>query len=257
MESNCLSPVTAFTSEASELLQQNGCLLLSEVFDPAEVDHLCRYLDPLLLNTTEAASILNRAGLVFAARNVLQIWPEVQQVCRTPRLLELLAAVLGRNCGLVRVLYFDKPPGQTWALPWHKDVTIAIQPPNELPLAEGASWNKVRKKAGVPHVEADETILSQMLTLRIHLDPATDENGALCISPGSHQSGKRLDLDVPRELVASRAGDVFVMRPLLSHCSGKSAPETSLRRRVLHLEFSASDQLPHGYEWHTFLPIFT
>jgi hypothetical protein len=47
------------------------------------------------------------------------------------------------------------------------------------------------------------------------------------------------------------------MRPLLSHCSGQSAPETSLRRRILHLEFSASAQLPHGYEWHTFLPVFT
>jgi ectoine hydroxylase-related dioxygenase (phytanoyl-CoA dioxygenase family) len=248
--------VTSFTSEVTERLDRQGCLLLSEVFDDAAVEHLCSYLDPLLHNTTEAASILNRAGLVFAARNVVQLWPEVQQVCRTQRLLELLEAVLGRDCGLVRVLYFDKPPGQTWALPWHKDVTIAIQPPEQLPLLEGSSWNKVRLKAGVPHVEADEAILSQMLTLRIHLDPARDENGALCISPGSHQSGKTLNLNVPRQLVSSEAGDVFVMRPLLSHCSGKSAAETQLRRRVLHLEFSATDQLPHGYEWHTFLPVF-
>jgi ectoine hydroxylase-related dioxygenase (phytanoyl-CoA dioxygenase family) len=257
MESNGLSTVTSFTSEASERLQQDGCLLLSEIFDPSEVEHLRSYLDPLLHNTTEAASILNRAGLVFAARNVLKIWPEVQHICHKPRLLELLEAVLGRHCGLVRVLYFDKPPGQTWALPWHKDVTIAIQPPNALPLVRGQSWNKVRMKAGVPHVEADEAILSQMLTLRIHLDPTMSENGALCVSPGSHQAGKTLDLDIPRQLVSSNAGDVFVMRPLLSHCSGQSAPETSLRRRILHLEFSASDQLPHGYQWHTFLPVFT
>lgn len=257
MESNCLSPVTSFTPEASSQLNQHGCLLLSDVFDAAEVEHLCEYLDPLLLNTTEASSILNRAGLVFAARNVLKIWPEVQQVCRNPRLLEVLEGVLGRRCGLVRVLYFDKPPGQTWALPWHKDVTIAIQPPDELPEIEGSSWNKVRLKAGVPHVEANETILNQMLTLRIHLDPALSENGALCVSPGSHQAGKTLDLDVPRELVSSNAGDVFAMRPLLSHCSGQSAPDTALRRRVLHLEFSATDQLPYGYKWHTFLPVFS
>jgi len=249
--------VKSFTSEASERLQQDGCLLLSEVFDHSEVEHLCAYLDPLLHNTTEAASILNRAGLVFAARNVLQIWPEVQHICRKPRLLELLKAVQGRDCGLVRVLYFDKPPGQSWALPWHKDVTIAIQPPAALPTVDGPSWNKVRLKAGVPHVEADEAILSQMLTLRIHLDPTSIENGTLCVSPGSHRAGKTLDLDIPRQLVSSNAGDVFVMRPLLSHCSGQSAPETSLRRRILHLEFSGSRQLPFGYEWHTFLPVFS
>lgn len=257
MESNGPSPASLFTPETAEMLDGDGFLLLSNVFDEQEVDHLCKFLDPLLLNTTEASSILNRAGLVFAARNVLQLWPEVHQVCRTPRLLELLEAVLGRGCGLVRVLYFDKPPGQTWALPWHKDVTIAIEPPDQLPLIEGSSWNKVRLKAGVPHVEADETVLSQMLTLRIHLDPAGSENGALCISPGTHRTGKKLDLETPRQLVVSQAGDVLAMRPLLSHCSGQSAPGTSLRRRVLHLEFSATDQLPHGYQWHTFLRVFS
>jgi len=233
-------------------LEADGCLLLQNVFSESEIESLCNHLDPLLEQSQDSASIRNRAGLVYAARNVLQMWPDVFEVCQQPALQDFLKQVLGPQCGLVRVLYFDKPPGQTWALPWHKDITIAVQPPDA--VSEGAEdhWKKVRLKAGVPHVEADEKTLSQMLTLRVHLDPALSENGALSISPGSQKSGKQLDLDVPREMVIAEAGDVFAMRPMLSHCSGQSTPETELRRRILHLEFSASEELPYGFRWNFF-----
>jgi len=256
MHSTAVPVVSALTPAAVDRFERDGCLLLGDVFDAGEVDRLCGFLDPLLEATTEAAPIRNRAGLVVAARNVLRLWPDVFDVCRQPRLQELLEIVLGRDCGLVRVLYFDKPPGQTWALPWHKDLMIAIAPAENPPDIAGTSWNKIRMKAGVPHVEADERTLSRMLTLRVHLDPAGRENGALCVSPGSHLLGKSVALEATRHMVVSGAGDVFAMRPLLSHCSGSSASETMLRRRVLHLEFAASRELPHGYRWHTFLPIF-
>ena len=42
-------------------------------------------------------------------------------------LASALQTALGPGLGLVRVLYFDKPPGQSWALPWHKDLTIAVR----------------------------------------------------------------------------------------------------------------------------------
>jgi hypothetical protein len=41
-------------------------------------------------------------------------------------------------------------------------------------------------KAGAPHVIASDEILHKMLTLRIHLDEVTDENGPLRVVPGSH-----------------------------------------------------------------------
>ncbi|MBD3674188.1 MAG: phytanoyl-CoA dioxygenase family protein [Planctomycetaceae bacterium] len=236
-------------------LEREGCLLLQDVFSREETELLCSYLDPLFEDSKDSASIRNRAGLVYAARNVLQLWPDVFKVSQQPRLNRLLDRVLGSTCGLVRVLYFDKPPGQTWALPWHKDITIAVTPPETVPENIEEHWTKVRSKAGVPHVEADVTTLSHMLTLRVHLDPARSENGALSISPGSHHSGKELNLDGPREMVFAEAGDVFVMRPMLSHCSGQSTPMTPLQRRILHLEFATSPNLPHGFEWHTFLPV--
>ena len=76
-----------------------------------------------------------------------------------------LAEVLGEECGLVRGLYFDKPPDQSWSLPWHRDQTIAVAD-NRLPTTY---FRNPTKKEGVLHVEAPRELLQQMLTLRIHL----------------------------------------------------------------------------------------
>jgi hypothetical protein len=46
---------------------------------------------------------------------------------------------------------------------------------------------------------------------------------------------------------------VLLMRPLLAHCSGKSHPETTRHRRILHFEFAADPHLPDGYIWHNFI----
>ncbi|MBI1917272.1 MAG: phytanoyl-CoA dioxygenase, partial [Planctomycetes bacterium] len=53
--------------------------------------------------------------------------------------------------------------------------------------------------------------------------------------------------------VLTGRGAALLMRPLLAHSSGRSHPDTAQHRRVLHLEFAASTELPDGYAWHTFL----
>jgi ectoine hydroxylase-related dioxygenase (phytanoyl-CoA dioxygenase family) len=94
-----------------------------------------------------------------------------------------------------------------------------------------------------------------MLTARVHLDDATEENGALKVVPGSHRTGKALELGAgPPHTVLAARGDVLLMRPLLAHCSHRSHPGTRRRRRVLHLEFAAAAELPDGYTWHSFHP---
>ena len=71
-----------------------------------------------------------------------------------------------------------------------------------------------------------------MLTVRIHLDEVTEENGPLQVIPGSHRSGKELRLNetLPRTVLADQ-GDVLLMRPLLLHASSatRHARESSLR----------------------------
>jgi len=191
------------------------------------------------------------AGNVYGARNLLELWPGSAVVWRQPPLPAALATTLGADYGLVRVLYFDKPPDRSWALPWHKDLTIAVR---EHRGATGA-FSKPTRKAGIPHVEAPLHVLQEMLTVRIHLDDVTEENGPLKVVPGSHLAGKELRLDqAPPHAVLAKRGDVLLMRPLVAHSSGDTCPRTRQHRRVVHLEFAAQSALADGYAWHDFLP---
>jgi hypothetical protein len=226
----------------------DGFALVPAVFPGPQVDEILDGLTAAL--SGEGGTIRSQEGRVYAARNVLALWPPAAGVWRRPPLPELLAALLGPAFGLVRALYFDKPPEQTWALPWHKDLTIAVRD-NRLPSAR---FGKPTRKAGVPHIEAPVEVLERMLTARIHLDEVTEENGPLRVVPGSHRSGERLTLDErqPQSVLAGR-GDVLLIRPLVAHCSNRSRPGTGRHRRILHLEFAASAELPDGYTWHTFI----
>lgn len=234
-----------------DALERDGYTILPNVFSNQEVAHVVRSLEEVFCGRSgEEASIRSDEGSIYAARNVLNLWPEAADVWRVAPLMDCLAAVLGPSFGLVRILFFDKPPRQSWTLPWHKDLTIAVRD-NRLPSQEFA---KPTRKAGVPHVEAPRAILDSMLTVRIHLDEATEENGPLKVVPGSHRTGKSLTLDVrPPVCVLAQCGDVLLMRPLLAHCSGKSHPGTQRHRRILHLEFASSPELPDGYAWHDFI----
>jgi ectoine hydroxylase-related dioxygenase (phytanoyl-CoA dioxygenase family) len=107
----------------------------------------------------------------------------------------------------------------------------------------------------MPHVKTPAEVLERMLTARLHLDDATEENGPLKVIPGSHRTGRRLVLgDVAPRTILAQAGDVLLMRSMLAHASNRSHPDTSQHRRILHLEFAAGPTLPDGYAWHTFLP---
>ncbi len=93
-----------------------------------------------------------------------------------------------------------------------------------------------------------------MLTLRIHLDDVTDENGPLRVIPGSHTSSQSEGVGVGNATtIHASAGDVLAMRPLISHASGSSIEGTRRHRRILHLEFAADPKLPGGAQWHDFV----
>lgn len=230
-------------------LRSNGYAVLSGVFGDAETTALTHDLVQSLAAPVDADSIRSREGSIYAARNILQLWPPVRVLWQRSDLLEVLHRVLGPEVGLVRVLFFDKPPERTWALPWHKDLTIAIR---QHRCSE--HFRKPTCKAGVPHVEAPLDLLQAMLTLRIHLDAVTEENGPLRVIPGSHLTGKAMEFDETNaQSVHVGRGDVLLMRPLLVHGSAASHPESRRHRRILHLEFSGREKLPDGFEWHDFV----
>jgi hypothetical protein len=228
-------------------INQEGFALIPGVFSPSECERLAAELhETLAACQDENVSLRRQGGVIYGARNLLDIFPPARTLWQRPPLGELLAAVLGPDSGLVRGLFFDKPPQGNWSLPWHQDLTIAVVD-HSLPSER---FKNRTMKAGVPHVEAPRELLERMVTLRIHLDEVTDENGPLQVIPGSHHDNPSHRL--PHTVLAS-AGDVLAIRPLVSHASGPSAAETSRHRRIIHLEFAADAELPDGYQWRHFI----
>lgn len=231
---------------AIERLASDGFVVIPAVFSAGQIDTIRAALADAFEKDANGSTMRSSDGSVYGARNLMQLWPGVTDAWRQPPLPALLHEALGSRFGLVRVLYFDKPPEQSWALPWHKDFAIAVKN-NRLTSAHFA---RPTTKIGVPHVEAPTWLLEQMLTLRLHLDDMTDENGPLKVLPGSHRG----DESQPPVTIFGGRGDVLAMRPLLSHCSNRSKDGTTLHRRILHFEFSGVAELPDGYEWHDVVP---
>jgi hypothetical protein len=237
-------------SDWIDSIEADGFALVPGAFAPAEVAEMSVGLAAALESAVDGPMSGGRSSGVVAARNVLTIYPAVATLWRRPPLAEVLTTVLGERLGLVRVLFFDKPPNRSWSLAWHKDLTIAVRDHALL----SSAFSKPTIKAGVPHVEAPLELLEHMLTLRVHLDEVTDENGPLKVIPGSHHSGKTpAALEAAPVTILARAGDVLAMRPLVAHASAASQPGTWRHRRILHLEFAAQPTLADGYEWHDFV----
>ena len=201
--------------------------------------------------------LTSQRGRAYGARNLLQLWPGAVDLLRSAPLAGTLKDMLGEGAGVVRGLYFDKPPGSSWSLPWHRDLTVAVKRHGSL-----GRFNKPTFKAGVPHLEAPVELLATMLTARVHLDAMTPENGPLQVVPGSHRLTGALndgapDEGAPRaaETIHCAAGDVLLMRPLLSHASIQSAEGCTAHRRIVHLEMSPTAELPDGYEWHDWVAL--
>ena len=225
-----------------------GCVVLPSLITEDEVNAvLDQFADASQANED---GIKNSRGETYASRNVLKSIPLSKTIWQKPDILKFLHQVLGQGFGLVRGLYFDKHPDRTWSLGWHKDMTIAVKD-NSLSTTH---FQKPTRKAGVPHVEGSVEVLENMVTLRIHLDPVTKDNGPLEVIPRSHLTGKDSSMfseDV--KTIFAQPGDILAMRPLISHASGSSTPGTRLHRRILHLEFAGTETLPDGYEWHDFI----
>jgi hypothetical protein len=235
----------------AQAIEEQGFAMVLGVFTSDECLHIAGELQAALEACADEAASLRRAnGAIYGARNLLQLYPPAKRLWQRRPLTDLLATVLGSNYGLVRGLYFDKPPDGNWSLPWHRDLTIAVadhSPPSE-------RFKNPTRKAGVAHVEAPDEVLQRMLTLRIHLDDVTPQNGPLLVLPGTHQSRDAASTASEPVTILARAGDVLAMRPLLSHSSIVSQPGTTRHRRIIHLEFAAMRRLPDGYQWREFTP---
>ncbi len=181
-------------------------------------------------------------------RGLLACSERCRALAAQPALVDLARAVLGSNARAVKGIFFDKNPAANWLVSWHQDLTITVRERRETP-----GFGPWSVKGGLPHVQPPVAIMENIIALRVHLDDAGADNGALRVLPGTHLRGRIPAAEIPRlareitpVICAAARGDVLLMRPLLLHSSPISAAPQ--HRRVIHLEYT-TENLPGGLEW--------
>ncbi len=230
------------SADLAHLLKRDGFAILSDVFTLPDVESLRQAFLEI-----PAGEEIRKKRNVYGIRNLLEVSPQIRSLAVNPTLRRIVEPVLGDGCFAVRAIYFDKVPGANWNLQFHQDCTISVQ--RRIDTVEFKAWST---KAGVTQVQPPESILSQMLAIRIHLDDCLENNGPLRVLAGSHN--RKWDADeirdcrtrFPEQTCEVRLGGVLVMRPLVLHAS--SASKSPSHRRVIHIEY-ASQELPNGLEW--------
>ncbi len=193
-------------------------------------------LDDLLQRINKLAPRRSRAGL----RHAMSL-PPVGDLARHPQMIDLAREVLGAHTFPFRATLFDKSPAANWLVVWHQDTALPLRERSEV-----AGWGPWSVKEGIAYAYVSAAALSQVLALRVSLDDSLSENGPLRILPETHTLGVLSD-DSIHELAARIApvdcvvpkGGIVAMRPLVVHASSKS--QTEIPRRVLHIEYAASD----------------
>ena len=221
-----------------EEFEKNGYFAIKQAISPEEVK--------TLINET---AIFENQEKNYGVRDLLNKCPYIRKLLNSKFIRKLVEEMLGKKAFPVRAIFFDKVPSANWNVPWHQDTSIAIKKKEEM-----AGFKLWRIKEGIAYVEPPEHYLRNMLTLRIHLDQTTTNNGALRILPGTHLKGRLNSKDIlslvetMKPLASeSAAGDILLMRPLLLHSSRKALNPS--HRRIIHLEFSAM-ALPSPLEWY-------
>ena len=229
-------------------VEAHGFAICEDVISLQDVDRLLGAIERI----DQVGSARKRGG-VFAVRNLLDMSAEVRELAASAVLRKLVQIILGPDFIPVRGILFDKIPDANWKVPWHQDVTISVR---ERVEAEGfGPWSI---KADVLHVQPPASVLERMISIRIHLDPCGESNGALRVIPGSHRHGRIPETEIeevrygtPEKICAVRAGGVLLMRPLLLHASSPSVVPD--HRRVIHIDYAAVG-LPNGMQWYSEAP---
>ena len=225
-----ISPISHI-EEVAEAVERDGIAIVENSLNEPTVNRLCESLD----------------DTQYGQRNLLKE-SVVQELARSREVRSLVASVLGPNCFAVKGILFNKTQKSNWKVPWHQDLTIAVQ--NRAEVEGFGLWTI---KSGVVNVQPPDDVLRGILSIRLHLDANNQQNGPLRVIPGSHKYGRltaqqiaNLDRSEAVSCLVPRGG-ALLMRPLIVHAS--SACQLPQSRRVIHLEYSSED-LPSGLRWH-------
>lgn len=205
-------------------------------------------LIPAILTPEECEQAARQVTLDAAGTRCLLSQPWCATLAMRLRDHPALAGVIDPDMVAVQCTWFEKSADRNWLVPVHQDLSIPVAARVIDPAFSG--WSV---KEGIHFVRAPVEVLSQLVAVRIHLDPCGTDDGPLRVVPGSHTLGIVTDAEalalraVRGEMVCvAPVGTALALRPLLLHASSKGSG-TSLRR-VLHFVFGPA-QLPLGLAW--------
>jgi Phytanoyl-CoA dioxygenase (PhyH) len=230
-------------SQTADRLADDGFEIISGILSQSECDALANELTGRQEQSNASAS--SKLG---GLRNILWDVSSVAALASSTEIEGLLESRIRRRAFPVRALFFDKTPKTNWFVGWHQDLSVAVA--DRIETAGYAAWSV---KEGVVHVQPPRKILESMVTLRLHLDDCTADQGALRVVPGSHLFGKvgnvsKNECDLNAFVCEASKGDGLLMRPLLLHSSSPAKNPT--HRRVLHIEY-ATTELDNRLKWFT------
>lgn len=231
------------TTASKSNLQLDGLAMLPQVID---ADGIQRVLD--CLTGAEALSgARQRTSQTYAVRHLLWDVPNLACCLTQIGLDDIACELFGQPAFPISATFFDKNPDANWLVPGHQDL---VMPVAERQTAEGfTGWNE---KSGVTYVELPESVLVNLVALRLHLDDCSLDNGALAVVRASHLRGKLRDTEIAAiaretyQLCPANVGDVLAMKPLLVHRSSPAVAPS--HRRVLHVVYAVEDP-GQGVRW--------
>lgn len=219
----------------------SGCLRLG----PHGAEHAPGAASTILAELNRALSVM---PISSAGTRLFDVGPLAPFLAAAGPVTALARDRLGDDARPVRALLFDKNAQSNWTLAWHQDRVIAVR--TQIAADGFTNWTV---KGDVPHTTPPWALLSNMLTLRIHLDPVHSDNAPLLVAPGSHRLGFIAQSDIA-DIVRScgtaqclaGAGDIWLYSTPILHAS--EASRSQRKRRVLQLDYAAFD-LPGGLAW--------
>jgi len=223
-------------------ITENGFTVINNIFS----DHEIRSISKVIQNTDPSKETFRKSDDLFAIRQFLKEVPGVQDLIFNEKVKTVIREIFGNRYFVVKSIYFDKPETSNWYVAYHQDLTISVD--QKLQLEGFGPWTTKQKQFAV---QPPQDILENIYTIRIHLDDADENNGALKVIPGSHAKGiyrpETIDWTIETEKICNvDKGGIMIMKPLILH--GSKRTTNGKRRRVIHIEFS-DRELPDGLNW--------
>jgi len=231
-----------------EKISGDGFAVINNIFTDEEIESLLQAISKV----DTSRQTVRKTSDLFAIRQFLKEVPQAFEIIFNDRLNTIIAEIFGDKFFVVKSIYFDKPEASNWFVAYHQDLTISVD--KNLNIAGFGPWTTKQNQYAV---QPPLDILQDNFTIRIHLDNANKENGALRIIPKSHLKGiyrpETIDWSIETENICHvNKGGIMFMKPLLLHSSGRTTNNN--KRRVIHIEFSRSS-LPANLNWAEFMSL--